>query len=341
MEELKNNTLKYKRAIRGSNKGKIVNYVCEFCQKDFSISKTHSDRLNRANKERRFCSMFCVYQNTKRETRSKIDINKVIDLYKNQGLSAINIAKIVNSNHFTIYRILKENNIKVRENTCRNIRKMSEETKDKIRKKAIQRYIDHPEKREQIRQRMLQQIKNGKLSKIKSNTSIEIKIKDLLIELGIPFEQQKIFNRWCFDFFLPTHGTFIECDGDYWHGNPNKYTIEKLDKIQEGVIERDKRKEAYLHKRHYRLLRFWQEDIDNNIDMIKNRILATTYDSYKDSLRIELLESKLFQFITFDEITKQWCIKDEETGICYSYGDTLRQCVDKLIGNIEKGIVKI
>lgn len=46
---------------------------------------------------------------------------------------------------------------------------------------------------------------------------IELLAKDVLEELGIPFEWQKPFGRYIVDFYLPEFPLILECDGEQWH----------------------------------------------------------------------------------------------------------------------------
>jgi len=76
-----------------------------------------------------------------------------------------------------------------------------------------------------------------------SNTSIERKIKKQLFGGGISFIQQyNVNNRFACDFYLLGVNLIIEADGDYWHNRTE-------------IIALDKRKNAYLEKCGYNLIR--------------------------------------------------------------------------------------
>ncbi len=90
-----------------------------------------------------------------------------------------------------------------------------------------------------------------------------------LTEKQIPFEYQKVFGYWCYDFYLPRYKVFIECDGDYWHGHPDLYSMEMLNETQKNNIRRGKAKETYAKKRGYMVLRFWETDLTKNFDQVK------------------------------------------------------------------------
>ncbi len=94
-------------------------------------------------------------------------------------------------------------------------------------------------------------------------TSIEVKISKILIESDIKFETQfEInFNKTfrLYDFYLPELNLLIEADGDYWHGNPNKFKI--LNEVQLLNKNNDVFKNNLAKENGYNLIRFWETDI--------------------------------------------------------------------------------
>jgi len=66
----------------------------------------------------------------------------------------------------------------------------------------------------------------------------------------------------------------IECDGDYWHGNPKFYPSPSLKQISRQ--NHDKRRNSFLQNRDWKILRFWEYDINTNlkycVDLILNVI---------------------------------------------------------------------
>lgn len=83
------------------------------------------------------------------------------------------------------------------------------------------------------------------------DTTIEIKIQNLLKELGIEFfthQYMKIEHGYQCDILIPSMNLVIECDGDYWH----KYPIgNDLDHIRtKELIEKG-----------FKVLRLWEFEI--------------------------------------------------------------------------------
>jgi very-short-patch-repair endonuclease len=103
------------------------------------------------------------------------------------------------------------------------------------------------------------------------DTKIELIIKNILDDIGmlenIDYEMHKDINGFNIDFLV--HNEFIiECYGDYWHKNPKYYNDDK------AVIKRTKdiNKKEFLEAKGYIFINFWEEDIHNSIDTIKQQL---------------------------------------------------------------------
>lgn len=96
----------------------------------------------------------------------------------------------------------------------------------------------------------------------KKRTSIEIKMAKELSNRGIKYiEQYNLGDKFLLDFLLPEYGIVIECDGDYWHNLPKS-------------IKRDKAKNAYVKTCGYSLYRFWEHEINNDIEACVDIVMA-------------------------------------------------------------------
>jgi G:T-mismatch repair DNA endonuclease (very short patch repair protein) len=114
--------------------------------------------------------------------------------------------------------------------------------------------------------------KSNKLKK--KDTKIEIKMELLLTELGINFIKQHQVKNWVFDFYLPEINLVIECQGDYWHANPDIFDPNNLNEMQIKNIERDERKRKYLSENNINHLFFWENVIIKNIESVKMTIVS-------------------------------------------------------------------
>lgn len=90
--------------------------------------------------------------------------------------------------------------------------------------------------------------------------------KEFLDKLGVEYVYQyeaKDIGRF-YDFFIPKSNLIIEVDGDYWHGNPEKYDDSELKRhqIRAQRVDEYKNKWALLHG--IPILRIWESDIRKN-----------------------------------------------------------------------------
>lgn len=118
-------------------------------------------------------------------------------------------------------------------------------------------------------------IRIGNLSifanKAKKDTKIEIIVKDTLERMNVEYIKNYKCNRYIFDFYLPDYNFVIECQGDYWHGNPKYYVI--LNEIQLKNIERDENKIRYLEENEIKSLFLWENEIYRNKENLEDLIL--------------------------------------------------------------------
>lgn len=99
----------------------------------------------------------------------------------------------------------------------------------------------------------------------KEDTKIELKLQGYLRQLGIEFYNhyyvRDIEHKYRCDMLIPSMNLVIEADGDYWHGNPNKYSEEDLSEKQKLQIERDNIRTKQLLEKGYKVIRIWENEI--------------------------------------------------------------------------------
>jgi very-short-patch-repair endonuclease len=129
----------------------------------------------------------------------------------------------------------------------------SQETKDKMSNTAINNLF-----------------KSGKARR----SNLEIGFEHILEELNLIFTHSFYVPsiKKVYDFYLPEYKTLIEIDGDFWHCNPEKFPLPEY-KTQKINIENDKIKNQWAADNGYKLLRFWENDINNNIKQVKQTLL--------------------------------------------------------------------
>ncbi len=229
------------------------------------------NRANRANSSCRVCGM-------KGKVVSELTKQKMKDNhYDSHGKNNPNYGKIsaLKGKKWNEFRT-EESIIKSKallSNGLFTNGKHSDETKKYFSKLLTERNLkNNPAKRidvkNKLRELALTQISKGYLGK---KTSIELKLENLLLKNSIEFISQYNFGFYVFDIYLPKYNLFIECDGDYFHANPKFY--KNLNKTQYNNVWRGNAKTSYIKNLGKLLLRFWEDDINNNLELIEKEIL--------------------------------------------------------------------
>jgi very-short-patch-repair endonuclease len=143
----------------------------------------------------------------------------------------------------------------------------SEKHKEKLSKIAKKRW-SNPEERKKQRERKVVWIKKNGFNK---QSKLEKSFEGLLINLGINFEPQYPVNGYLYDFYIVDKNTLIEVDGDWFHFN-KKIHKKVTSIVQENTINNDKIKNNIAKKEGYNLIRFWEDDINNNLDNVINTL---------------------------------------------------------------------
>lgn len=114
------------------------------------------------------------------------------------------------------------------------------------------------------------------MSRIRSrDTKIEKIMEQKLNELGIKFKKHyDIFGKP--DFVIENMKIAIFCDGEFWHGYRIGKRIKKLPKYWQEKIIRNKKQaikvNRKLKKEGWTVLRFWESEIENDVDKCLKRI---------------------------------------------------------------------
>jgi len=98
----------------------------------------------------------------------------------------------------------------------------------------------------------------------KKMTEPERIFADMMGELDVEFETQKIIDNKIFDFYIPSKNMIIEIDGDYFHGNPLIYESKDLNKMQLRNMRNDTFKDILAKGRGFGLERVWEYELKNN-----------------------------------------------------------------------------
>lgn len=118
-------------------------------------------------------------------------------------------------------------------------------------------------------------------------TSIESFIENILKGLEVKYTSQFSLNKYRYDFYLPDYNLVIETHGDYWHGNPRVYSIEKLNDVQIKSQSTDFKKKELLLVKGISLLVVWEKDIKQNPNTVVNVL--------REKLNMPLIEEIRFE----------------------------------------------
>ena len=89
--------------------------------------------------------------------------------------------------------------------------------------------------------------------------------------LGIDYDTQyylKDIHHYC-DVFIPSKNIIIEFQGDYWHGNPLKYSDDELSEYQKKKVIKDNELREYCSENGINLIEVWESDYDKDSSGVK------------------------------------------------------------------------
>ncbi len=135
---------------------------------------------------------------------------------------------------------------------------MGHETSIKTRQKIRETYLKWLSDPENYKKLV------SRLNTIRRPTSIEKSVHEELIRRGIfnfvpEFHISNGNGKSYFIDFMILPNICIECDGDYWHN-------------VEGAKESDQIRDSYLTSQGYKILRFTETEINNNLQTVGDKI---------------------------------------------------------------------
>lgn len=130
-------------------------------------------------------------------------------------------------------------------------------------------YMDHYLKEDGTNS-LLEAIYNNEKWFVK--TTIEDKIENLLKKLNIKYIYNYI-NKNQFDFKTNINNKtiLIEADGDYWHKSSKRcfdINIRNMKRLEDKIKD-----DNIMKNKNYIVIRFWEYNINNNIDIIENFLI--------------------------------------------------------------------
>lgn len=120
-------------------------------------------------------------------------------------------------------------------------KKHSQESKEKMRKATIERW-----RRGDFEFR---------------TSSIELKVKTFLEEIECQYKFQEQIGNFVADFYLADFNLIIECNGSFFHCEPDtKYANPKFE-VQKRNVKKDKIKKDFYRQKNINLLELWESEI--------------------------------------------------------------------------------
>jgi len=108
-----------------------------------------------------------------------------------------------------------------------------------------------------------------------SPNKIETKIQNILHSLQVPFKANAQVDKYNVDFLV--EGKYIvECYGDFWHCNPQRYSAEYFNKGKRKtateVWKRDACRKQKFEELGYTFLHVWESEINGDPKAVRNKI---------------------------------------------------------------------
>lgn len=206
--------------------------------------------------------------------QNKIELpeNEIIELYEVKKMNCKEIGKKFNCSIRPISKVLRRNKIIIR----------------KRKNKSFEEYFG-----KEKAHKMKNKIKIARAKQVfpLNDTRIELKIQDFLTALKIEFIVHKHMNikhSYQCDILVPSINLVIECDGDYFHMNPNNFLpndrIFKDGMTAKEKWELDDTRTKELLEKGYNVIRLWE-----------NKIKKMSLNEFNEILAISTIKSKIEQ----------------------------------------------
>lgn len=150
----------------------------------------------------------------------------------------------------------------------------SDKHKENLSIVGKKRWSSFKEREKQSHRRMVWMKENNYTVKSKIEDIINIILISFGLKENIDYERQSYVRdiKSYYDFKIFKNNIFIEVDGDFWHCNPNTKHKQPTYEAQFKNLKKDKIKNNWCNENNYTLIRFWEDDINNNLDNVINTL---------------------------------------------------------------------
>jgi very-short-patch-repair endonuclease len=118
-----------------------------------------------------------------------------------------------------------------------------------------------------------ERIRKHRETQIENVNNLEKFMMQILSSLNIKYVFQYEHGGKLFDFYLPEYNVLLETDGDYWHCNPKTQGKPKYAN-QKRTIRNDKKKNKLCEQSGITLIRYWESDINKNLEWVMSDLLS-------------------------------------------------------------------
>lgn len=139
-------------------------------------------------------------------------------------------------------------------------------SQNKERSKKISEHFKGKPKSQEHREKIKKQLSINRRERLTSGkmSKPERIMQEILEANGIPYTYQHELSGFFYDFIIQGTNILIEVDGDFWHCKPGSPYEEPKMPEQIKNLANDKKKTAIAYANGYKLLRFWESDIESN-----------------------------------------------------------------------------
>lgn len=138
-----------------------------------------------------------------------------------------------------------------------------------------------------IKKRLREEKKKKKNRTQVSRTKIEAKVAQFLTCLGIDYRQNQKVGRFNVDFLIGDN-FIVECYGDFWHCNPQKYSPDYYNRgLKYEAHERwtkDQNRQKELESMGYHFLVLWESQINDTPKLCKAKVKQLLNGNYNSTI---------------------------------------------------------
>lgn len=120
-------------------------------------------------------------------------------------------------------------------------------------------------------------------------SSLEKSTENILKSLNIEYERQFPVGKWLWDFYLPHHDCYIDCQGEYWHSLPDRITRDAAKKTYLNKAFPES-KSLYLYEKDFLNPEIIKRNVETSLGLSEINLIDFSFDD----LSIRTIEKILY-----------------------------------------------